>query len=125
MLDINKIRTDPGQIKTGIAAKNADPKLVDKFLELDGKWRNLNKQFDDLRAEQKKLGKDGKEKAGQLKSELKKIESDLNDLDKIRQELKRPKSKKEKTKKKRRKSHRQYSDSPFDFELPQIEIPRF
>ena len=87
MIDINLIRENLKEVKKGLKAKNADPALADKFLELDGKWRSLNKQYDDLRAEQKKLGKEGKEKAGQLKSELKKVESDLSDLDNMRQEV--------------------------------------
>ncbi len=87
MLDINLIRENPKEVKKGLKAKNADPALADKFLELDEKWRSFNKQFDDLRAEQKKLGKDGKEKAVELKSELKKVESGLADLDKMRQEI--------------------------------------
>lgn len=87
MIDINLIRENPEEVQKGLKAKNADPALADKFLELDEKWRGLNKQFDDLRAEQKKFGKDDKEKAVKLKSELKKVESDLSDLDKMRQEV--------------------------------------
>lgn len=87
MLDVNLIRENPEKVKRGLRAKNADPKLVDNFLALDEKWRNLNKKFDDSRAEQKKLGKESREKAGEIKAELKKIEADLGDLDKMRQEL--------------------------------------
>ena len=87
MLDVNKIRSNPKEIKKGLSAKNADAGLVDRFLELDEKWRGFNKQFDDLRAEQKKLGKEGKDKAVKLKLELKKIESDLHDLEKMREEV--------------------------------------
>ena len=87
MLDVNLIRKNPNEVKEGLKAKNADPELVGKFLELDEKWRNLNKKFDDWRTEQKKLGKESREKAGEIKTELKKIEADLGDLDKMRQEL--------------------------------------
>ena len=87
MLDLNLIRNNPTAVKNGIASKNADPALVDKFLELDEKWRILVKQFDDLRSEQKKLGKDEKDKGGELKTKLKKIEADMADLDKMRQEV--------------------------------------
>lgn len=88
MLDINLIRNDPEKVKKGLRAKNADAGLVDKFLELDEKWRVLNKKFDDSRAEQKKLG-EAKDILGAkaLKEEIKKIESDLMDLDKMRQEI--------------------------------------
>ena len=87
MLDLNLIRNNPAAVKNGIASKNADLALVDKFLELDEKWRILVKQFDDLRSEQKKLGKDEKDKGGELKTKLKKIEADMADLDKMRQEV--------------------------------------
>jgi seryl-tRNA synthetase len=87
MLDINLIRSNPEQIKKGLAAKNADPILVDNFLKLDEKWRTLVKQTDDLRAEQKKLGEERKiEEAKKLKEELKKLEADIADLEKMRQE---------------------------------------
>src|SRR3989338_2581757 len=87
MLDINLIRENPKEVQKGLKAKNTDPALVDKFLELDKKWRGLNKQFDDLRAKQKSLGKTDREKAVNLKTKLKKNEADLNDLDKMRREL--------------------------------------
>jgi seryl-tRNA synthetase len=88
MLDVNKIRTNPEAIKKGIASKNADPALVDKFLEVDQKWRTLTQKFDETRAEQKRLGEAKKvDEAKKLKEELKKIESDVNDLDKLRQEI--------------------------------------
>lgn len=88
MLDVNKIRTNPEEIKKGLAAKNADPALVEKFLEIDQKWRTLTQKFDETRAEQKKLGGAKKvEEAKRLKEELKKVESDLDDLDKLRQEI--------------------------------------
>ncbi|HEY4499738.1 MAG TPA: serine--tRNA ligase [Candidatus Paceibacterota bacterium] len=87
MLDITLIREKPKQVKAGIKAKNADPKLVDTFLELDEKWRSLTKQFDDLRAEQRKLGEARKvEQAKALKEDVKKIEQELSVIDKLRQE---------------------------------------
>ena len=88
MLDINKIRTNPEEVKKGIASKNSDPALVDTFLEIDGKWRALTTKFDEARSEQKKLGEEKKiEEAKKLKEEIKKIEANLSDLDKLRQEI--------------------------------------
>jgi len=88
MLDINLIRENPEKIKKGIAAKNADPALVDKFLEVDKKWRELTKKFDDLRSEQRKLGEAKKiEEAKKIKEELKKLETGVADLEKIRLEI--------------------------------------
>jgi len=55
MLDIKLIRENPDKVRTGIALKNSDSHLVDKFLELDQKWRELTKFLDEKRAEQKKL----------------------------------------------------------------------
>src|SRR3989344_841689 len=87
MLDINFISDNSKEVKRGLAAKNAAPDLVDKFLELDEKWRVLTKQFDDSRAKQKKLGEEKKiEEARVIKDVLKKLEADMTDLDKMRQE---------------------------------------
>ncbi len=88
MLDINKIRTNPEEIKKGIAAKNSDPELVEAFLEVDEKWRALTARFDEARAEQKKLGEAKKvAEAKKLKEELKKIEADLSEFEKQRTEI--------------------------------------
>src|SRR3989344_885389 len=87
MLDVNKIRNNPEEVKKGISAKNADPELVDKFLELDEKWRSLTKEYDDLRASEKKLGKETASEAKGLKENLKKIESEVSDLEKLRQDI--------------------------------------
>lgn len=87
MLDINLIRNNPELVKKGIAAKQADSSLVDKFLEIDENWRKLTKKTDDLRAEQKKLGKENKERAIKIKTELKKIDSELVELEKLREEI--------------------------------------
>ncbi len=88
MLDVNKLRENPDEIKKGISSKNSDPALVDKFLDIDGKWRTLTQKFDETRSEQKKLGEAKKvEEAKKLKEELKKIEANLTDLDKLRQEI--------------------------------------
>ncbi|MDD5431256.1 MAG: serine--tRNA ligase [Candidatus Pacebacteria bacterium] len=87
MLDANLIRTNPEKVKQGIAAKNADPSLVDKFLEIDKEWRDSTKKFDDLRSEQKKLGKDDKAKASKIKTQVKVIEEKLSELEKLREEV--------------------------------------
>jgi seryl-tRNA synthetase len=88
MLDINLVRNNPDLVKKGIAAKNANPKLVDDFLALDEKWRALTKNFDDLRAEQKKLGEAKKIKeAKTIKEEIQKIETELKQIEIERQEI--------------------------------------
>lgn len=86
MLDIKLLREEPEKIKQGIAAKNADPKLVDVFLELDKKWRDLTLRLDNLRAEQKKLSeKRDIEGAKKNKEEIKTLEAQLPDIEKERE----------------------------------------
>jgi len=60
MLDIELLRNDSERVKKLIAQKNADPKLVDEFLKLDGEWRALTKTGDELRAKQNELSKERK-----------------------------------------------------------------
>ncbi|MBI1754919.1 serine--tRNA ligase [Candidatus Azambacteria bacterium] len=84
MLDITLLRKQPEEVRKGIAAKNGDPKLVDRFLELDARWRALTKEAEEMRAEQKKLGeakkideaKALKEKAEAKSEELKRTEKE-------------------------------------------------
>ena len=85
MIDVQLLRKEPDRVKQGIAAKNADPGLVDKFLALDEEWRKATAEADVLRAEQKKLSaeiaaptggeprpvKAGREEKPKLKSEAK------------------------------------------------------
>jgi len=52
MLDINLIREKPDLVREGVSSKNADPKLVDKFLRLDTDWRAKTKIIDELKGEQ-------------------------------------------------------------------------
>ena len=88
MLDINLIRNNPEKVKSGIAAKNSDPKLVDDFLALDENWRKLTKEIDDLRAEQNKLSDQRKiEEATKIKDKIQTSEKDLKNIEKNREEI--------------------------------------
>ena len=88
MLDINLIRQNPEKVKSGIAAKNSDPKLVDDFLALDENWRKLTKEIDDLRAEQNKFSDERKiEQATKIKDKIQNLESDLKKLEQNRQNI--------------------------------------
>jgi len=88
MLDINLIRQNRDKVKKGIASKNADFKLVDKFLGLDEEWRKLTKEIDDLRAEQKKLSNQREiQEASQIKNKIQLIEKDLRNIEKKREEI--------------------------------------
>jgi seryl-tRNA synthetase len=69
MIDVQLLRKEPDKVKQGIAAKNADPALVDKFLALDEEWRKATAEADALRAEQKKLAEARDIEGGKKKKE--------------------------------------------------------
>jgi len=90
MIDVNLIRQEPEKVKEGIAKKKTDPKLVDKFLRLDEKWRKVSESLGGLQAEQNKISKEiARDKSGHLLSqaqilkkrieEIKEEEKDLRD----------------------------------------------
>lgn len=70
MIDVRILREEPDKVKAGIAAKNADPTLVDAFLELDAKWREAVGQVEALRAEKKRLGEARDIEGGKKNKEL-------------------------------------------------------
>lgn len=77
MLDIKLIRDNPEKVRKGIESKGVNPKILDDFLTLDEKWRDLTRQSEDLRAEQKKFGerKDAKAIQGEPESRTKSPQS--------------------------------------------------
>ena len=84
MLDIKLLRENSEIVKKAITLKGADPKLVDNFLELDGGWKRITSELDDLRHEQKELS--GKEErdidvAKGLKEKIKIKEAELVGLE--------------------------------------------
>ncbi len=95
MLDINLIREKPDIVKDGVAKKNADPKLVDKFLRFDADWRAKTKIIDELKAEQngvsEELAKEQKadliSKAQLLKQRITEIEAERATLATKRDEV--------------------------------------
>lgn len=81
MLDINLIRKEPAKVRAGVATKNADTKLVDKFLILDERWREVTKAVDDLRSELRKLSRERNvAKARAVKEKIKDREKELSEL---------------------------------------------
>lgn len=88
MLDVNLIRNNPDSVREGISLKKADPRLVDDFLALDIKWRELVKETDDLRAEQKKAGENREiEKAKKLKEKIRQNEETLKEIEEKREKI--------------------------------------
>src|ERR1700721_2768050 len=58
MLDIRLIRSDPDAVRSALARRGdvADD-AIDRVLELDGRWRGLTTELEELRAEQNKASK--------------------------------------------------------------------
>ncbi|MBU6500277.1 MAG: serine--tRNA ligase [Patescibacteria group bacterium] len=87
MLDIKLLREDTETVKAGLKAKNADPALVDDFLESDNNWREFRVKLDELRAKQNKLSKERNvEEAKKNKEEIKAAELEITELEKERDE---------------------------------------
>ena len=84
MIDINIIRNESERVKKAIANKKVNPELVDKFLEIDKKWRSLTSALDNLRAERKLFKEGDKEKAKPVKKRIKDSEEEIGVLEKER-----------------------------------------
>ncbi|MFH0712579.1 MAG: serine--tRNA ligase [Candidatus Jorgensenbacteria bacterium] len=95
MLDINLIRQNPEKVKEGIEKKGTDPKLVDRFLRFDEKWREISELLGKLQAEQNKISKEiAGDKSSHLlshahvlKKRIAEVKSDRDDLEKKREEV--------------------------------------
>ncbi|MEK7146941.1 MAG: serine--tRNA ligase [Patescibacteria group bacterium] len=88
MLDVEFIRQNPEQVKEGVAAKNIDSKLVDKFLKIDNDWRVKVVAVDHLRAEQNMVSAEMKKsKASDVISHAQIIKKQLTALEKSMAEL--------------------------------------
>ncbi len=57
MLDPRIVRTDPETVRQSQVARGADPGIVDHYLSVDADRRAAFGRFEELRAEQKRLGK--------------------------------------------------------------------
>ncbi len=89
MLDPNLIREKPDFVKKEICKKNADPVLIDRFLEVDAKRKVLVKEIDLLRHRRKEMSQsigkmisEGKN-ADDIKSEVREIASEIKDKEKL------------------------------------------
>ena len=81
MLDIKFIRQNPEKVKEGVAKKQAKVD-IDRLLELDEKKREYLQKTENMRSEQNKLGKDNIVKAQEIKAEIKKLEPELEIVEK-------------------------------------------
>ena len=86
MIDIKIIRDNPDKVKKAIRNKGADID-IDKILELDKKRRGLIQEIEQMKANQKKLGKEQMDKAKNLKEEIKNLEPELEKIEKEFNEL--------------------------------------
>lgn len=95
MLDVTILRDNPEAVKEGLAKKNADPKLVDKFTRLDEEWRAKTAALDQLKAEQNTLSKelannrseDLLAKAGVLKKRVAEVSTEQEEITSKRDEV--------------------------------------
>ena len=96
MIDIKFLRENPDIVKENIKNKFQDKKLplVDEVIELDKKSREVTKKDDDLRAQRNSLSdqigglmREGKkDEAEQIKAQVKDINSQLDENEKLESE---------------------------------------
>ncbi|WP_437077585.1 serine--tRNA ligase [Streptomyces sp. enrichment culture] len=70
MIDLRLLREDPDRVRASQRARGEDVALVDALLSADERRRSSGVRFDELRAEQKSLGKLIGKAAGDEKAEL-------------------------------------------------------
>ncbi|MEU0284995.1 serine--tRNA ligase [Streptomyces sp. NPDC052492] len=98
MIDLRLLREDPDRVRASQRARGEDVALVDALLSADERRRSSGVRFDELRAEQKSLGKligqaAGDEraellkKADQLKADVKAADAERDAADAETQEL--------------------------------------
>ncbi|MFF9034097.1 serine--tRNA ligase [Streptomyces sp. NPDC014892] len=98
MIDLRLLREDPDRVRASQRARGEDVALVDSLLSADERRRSSGVRFDELRAEQKSLGKlipkasaDEKaellKRAEQLKADVKAADAERDAADSETQEL--------------------------------------
>ncbi|MET7639171.1 serine--tRNA ligase [Streptomyces sp. NPDC005438] len=78
MIDLRQLREDPDRVRASQRARGEDVALVDSLLEADERRRSSSTRFDELRAEQKQLGKQIPRAQGEEKTELLKRAGELS-----------------------------------------------
>jgi seryl-tRNA synthetase len=90
MIDLRAARADPDAFRAALARRGAGD-LFDSLLEADARWRDASTRRDEVRAEQKRLGKpstpDEIEQARRLKGDLQGLDEELATAERERQEL--------------------------------------
>ncbi|MEU6296655.1 serine--tRNA ligase [Streptomyces erythrochromogenes] len=98
MIDLRLLREDPDRVRASQRARGEDVELVDALLSADERRRSSGMRFDELRNEQKSLGKlipkasaeeraELLKKAEQLKQDVKAAEAEQNDADEAAKRL--------------------------------------
>ncbi|MEU7045781.1 serine--tRNA ligase [Streptomyces varsoviensis] len=78
MIDLRLLREDPDRVRASQRARGEDVALVDSLLSADERRRSSSVRFDELRSEQKSLGKLIPKAAGDEKAELLKKAGELS-----------------------------------------------
>ncbi|WP_156727879.1 serine--tRNA ligase [Streptomyces apocyni] len=78
MIDLRQLREDPDRVRASQRARGEDVDLVDSLLSADERRRSSGIRFDELRAEQKALGKLIPKASGDEKAELLKKAGELS-----------------------------------------------
>ncbi len=70
MIDLQLLRTQPELLKASQAARGEDAEIIDRIVDLDVRRRAAGTRFDELRNEQKLIGKDVAKASGEEKQTL-------------------------------------------------------
>ncbi|MGW7135757.1 serine--tRNA ligase [Streptomyces xanthophaeus] len=98
MIDLRLLREDPDRVRASQRARGEDVELVDALLSADERRRSSGMRFDELRNEQKSLGKlipkaspeeraELLKRAEQLKQDVKAAEAEQNEADEAAKQL--------------------------------------
>jgi seryl-tRNA synthetase len=90
MIDLRAARADPDAFRAALARRGAGD-LFESLLAADARWRDASTRRDEVRAEQKRLGKPSTpeeiEQAKRLKGELQALDGELARAERERQEI--------------------------------------
>jgi seryl-tRNA synthetase len=78
VIDLRQLREDPDRVRASQRARGEDVDLVDALLSADERRRSSSVRFDNLRSEQKQLGKQIPKAQGEEKAELLKKAGELS-----------------------------------------------